>query len=163
MKKLFVISFIANLLLMIVSIMILPEVVAIHFGLGGKPDSWASSYINAMIMGVTHTVIFLIFFFSSDIIHKVPAKYISLPNKDYWLNEENISNAAAIFSKEMYLFGVATFVFMFFIGLLTFQANLSTPVVLREDLLLWGMGIYLGFTIYWIISLILKFKIPKMQ
>ena len=60
----------------------------------------------------------------------------------------------------MFRYGFMTMVLMFTIGLLVIQANLSDPVCLMENRFLWIMGIFGAYTIYWIIALILAFRIP---
>lgn len=160
MRTIFIISFVANLILVIVSFVLSPPVVAIHFGLGGRPDNWAPAYINALIMTGFYVLFFLMFLFTPRLIRATPSKLISLPNKDYWLREENRNRAEAIISTEIYLFGSLTMALLFIVNLLALKANLSKPVIFNEDLF-WGPFIlYIVFTIYWTIRFIRKFKIP---
>lgn len=125
MKVAFILSFAANLILLIVSVFILPSTVAIHFGSGGNPDSWAPSYVHATIMAGVQVLVFLSVLFSAKILRKLPKSLINLPNKDYWLKGENISKTETIISHETLLFGTATLVFLFVVGLLALEANLS--------------------------------------
>jgi len=161
MKTAFILTFVANLLLLAVSYAISPERVAIHFGSGGNPDNWAPSHINALLMAGVHTFVFVSLFFSTKLTRILPRKYVNIPNKSYWMRDENWSKVEFILTKEMYIFGTAIFVFMFIVGLLALQANLSTPVKFREDLFWWPFGLFMAYTIYWTIRLITKFKIPK--
>ena len=48
MRAICYVVFTANVLLMVVSLAILPDQVAIHFGRGGAPDSWASKEVNVL-------------------------------------------------------------------------------------------------------------------
>jgi len=161
MRTVFILAFVANLILLAVSVGISPERVAIHFGPGGTPDNWASSHNNALIMTGVHTLVFVSLFFSTKLTRIFPRKYINIPNKDYWIRDENWNKAESILTKEMYLFGTVIFVFMFFVGLLALQANLSTPVKFREDLFWWPFGLFMVFTVYWTIRLMTRFRIPK--
>ena len=161
MKTAFILTFAANLLLLAVSYAISPERVAIHFGSGGNPDNWAPSHINALLMAGVHTLVFVSLFFSTKLTRIFPKKYINIPNKSYWIQDENWNKAESILTKEMYLFGTIIFVFMFIVGLLALQANLSTPVKFREDLFWWPFGIFMAFTVYWTIRLMTRFRIPK--
>lgn len=156
-------SFIANLVLLILSFLVLPERVAIHFGVGGDPNNWAPVYVHTLIMAGVNTLIFLSFYFTPHLIRLTPGQFISLPNKEYWLNDKNKSRTIDILSKEMYLFGIATFAFLFLVSLLALHANLAEPVRLREDLFWVSFVIYIGFTIYWSIRLISKFRLPKIE
>ena len=47
MHRALIVVFVANLILMAVSLAVQPDQVAIHFGGGGQPDSWASKEFNA--------------------------------------------------------------------------------------------------------------------
>jgi uncharacterized membrane protein len=161
MKMAFILTFAANLGLLAVSYAISPERVAIHFSFGGNPDNWAPSHINALLMAGVHTLVFVSLYFSTKLTRIFPKKYINIPNKSYWIRDENWSKAESILTKEMYIFGTSIFIFMFIVGLLALQANLSTPVKFREDLFWWPFGIFIAFTIYWIIRLMARFRIPK--
>ncbi len=46
------------------------------------------------------------------------------------------------------------------IAVLSLQANLSTPVRLREDLFWWTFGLFMAFTVCWTIRLMTRFKVP---
>ena len=62
----------------------------------------------------------------------LPRRWISLPNRDYWLRLEHRSQAVEKLGRHIWRFGTALFLFMFFAGLLTLRANLSDPVRLDE-------------------------------
>lgn len=163
MRIAFILTFVANLILLVVSVGISPERVAIHFGSGGDPDNWASSHINALIMAGVHALVFFSLFFSTQLTRIFSRKYINIPNKRYWIQDENWGEAEAILTKEMYLFGIVIFIFMFIVGLLALQANLSTPVKFREDLFWWPFGLFMAFTVYWIIRFMTRFRVPEKE
>ena len=50
MRRLMISAFVANLVLTLVSLLILPDPVAIHFRGGGIPDAWASKWTHALIL-----------------------------------------------------------------------------------------------------------------
>lgn len=104
MRTAFILTFVANLLLLAVSVGISPERVAIHFGSGGDPDNWASLHINALIMAGVHALVFFSLFFSTKLTRIFSRKYINIPNKSYWIQDENWGEAETILTKEMYLF-----------------------------------------------------------
>ena len=160
MQAAFILSFLANLVLSLISLAILPERFAIHFGSGGVPDGWASSSTNALMMLGMNTFLFLTFYLSPRIIDKVPARWISLPNRDYWLAPERRRRAVEMLSGYLWQFGTALFLFLFLVGLLSLRANLSDPVRLDEAALLIALGIFLGYTVLWMIALVRAFRIP---
>lgn len=59
MKALFILMFLANVAVTLVSLVLLPDRVAIHFGLRGVADGWASRSVHALLMTGTHVLLFL--------------------------------------------------------------------------------------------------------
>ncbi len=161
MRSAFIVSFVANLVLAIVSTQVLPERVAIHFGAGGAANGWSSTNANALLMAGVDLLLFCSIYFSPWLIERIPARWISLPNRDYWLTPENKERAVKIMREMMWQFGTALFLFLFFTGLLTISANLSEPVRLNEGLLLSGLVVFLVYTGYWTIALVRAFRIPS--
>jgi len=161
MRVAFITSFLANVMVTLVSMLILPERVAIHFGSGGLPDSWASNLNSTLLMLGAHALVFVSLYFSPKLLATMPSRWISLPNRDYWLAPERRSEAVAKFSELMWQFGTAVFLFMLLAGVLTMRANLSKPVRLEEGVLLIGLAIFLAYTAYWTIALLRAFRIPS--
>jgi hypothetical protein len=160
MRTLFFAVFLANVFLWLVSLVVLPDQVAVHFGRGGVPDSWASKESNALIFVLMEIPLFLLFWYAPSLPLGIPPRFVSLPNKDYWLREENRPAFKRRFQDLMDRFGAAFFVFFFCIGVLTFQANLSQPVRLNERLFLLALVLFLGYTVVWTIGLIRAFRVP---
>ncbi len=161
MRVAFITSFLANVMVTLVSLLILPERVAIHFGLGGLPDSWASNLNSTLLMLGVHALVFVSLYFSPKLLATIPSRWISLPNRNYWLAPERRSEAVAKFSQLMWQFGTAVFLFMLLAGVLTMRANLSAPVRLEEGVLLIGLAIFLAYTAYWTIALLRAFRVPS--
>lgn len=161
MRLAFVVSFLANVLLSLASLVILPERVAIHFGIGGAPDGWASSQVSTLLMLGIHVLLFLSLYLSPKLLTKAPGKWVSLPNREYWLAPERRTQTAERFSRSMWQYGTALFLFLFYVGLLTMRANLSDPVQLDERSLLIGLVIFLTYTTIWTVALLRSFRVPK--
>ena len=160
MRKVLIFVFAANLILIAVIFAISPDQVAIHFGGGGRPDSWASREFDAVIFLVMEATLFALFYYAGILPLGVSRKFLNLPNKDYWLQEENLAHLHRKFGYYMVEFGVAIFVFFFCIKLLAMQANLSNPVVLNY---VWFMVVSLVFMIYtlwWLVRLVMGFQVP---
>jgi uncharacterized membrane protein len=158
MRSAMILAFAANLLLVVVYFTVLPDRVAIHFGSGGVPDQWASSHFNAILMTIMNIIVFVPLFFFSKLLCFLPKEYVSIPNKKFWIQEKNWRLAVSILDHEMKSFGTAVFVFLFVLGGFALEANLATPVRLREELFWWPFGLFLGYTGYWTWRLILRFK-----
>jgi uncharacterized membrane protein len=161
MHNAFIASFFANLALALVSFVVLPDRVAIHFGLGGTPDGWASNLTSTLIMISIHVLVFCSLYFSPRLLTSIPSKWISLPNRDYWLQPQHRAQALETFSQRMWQFGAALFLFMFVAGLLTLKANQSDPVRLDERLFLIGLVLFLAYAVFWTIALLRDFRVPR--
>ncbi len=161
MRNLFIVTFLANLMLSVLSLAILPDRVAIHFGSGGAPDGWASNETSTLLMLGVHILVFCALYFSPKLITAVPSKWVSLPNPDFWLSPQRRHLAAEKLTHLLWQFGTAVFVFMLFAGLLTMRANRSDPVRLDESLFLTGLVIFLAYTVYWIVALVRTFRVPR--
>lgn len=160
MRAAFILSFVANLVLTVISLFLMPATAAVHFGSGGKPNGWAPSYVHALIMTGLDAFLFVTLFFSPIFLRRTPARWINLPNKDYWLKDENRSRAEALLAGQLWLFGAVLFAFLFLAGVLALDANLSTPVRFREELFWWPFGLFMAYTAYWTFTLSRIFRIP---
>lgn len=161
MQAAFIVSFLANLALIVASLFILPERVAIHFGAGGMANGWASKGDNTFMMIALHSFLFCSLYFSPFLVSRVPARWVSLPNRDYWLSPPRRSLAIEMISNYMWQMGTALFLLLFVAGLLTIRANLSHPVRLDEGPFFFALLLYLGYTGYWLIALFRAFRIPR--
>jgi uncharacterized membrane protein len=163
MHRALIVVFVANLLLMAVSLAIMPDQVAIHFGGGGRPDSWASKEFNAAIFLVLEVPFFLLFYFAASMTLGVSKKFLNVPNKDYWLQKENLPLFQQKFGRFMAEFGVAIFLFFFCISLLALLANLADPVQLDLRIFLIVFVAYMTYTIVWLVRLVQGLRIPSSQ
>lgn len=161
MKKAFLTIFLLTILFNILSYVMLPDKVAIHFGRGGRADSWASKDLNLLLFLGMEILMFLIFWYSPALVMKIPAKWVNLPNKSFWLAEENKPLTKQKLESLMPEFGIAMFVFFLFISILTLDANLSDPVKLNESMFLLELIIFLVYTVYWCIKFYKSFRVPK--
>ena len=161
MRKAFLILFLLTILFNILSYTMLPDEVAIHFGSGGRADSWAPKEINCFLFFGIDVLLFLLFWYSPTLVMKIPAKWVNLPHKSYWLAEENKPLTRQKMGSLMSEFGVAFFLYFFLISILTVDANLSDPVKLNESLFLAFLIIFLIYTVYWCIKFYKSFRVPK--
>ena len=153
--------FLLVLLFNIFSYFILPENVAIHFGRGGEPDGWSSRGIYLLIMNGVLAIIYVSFYLSPKILDVVPAKYISLPNSEYWLNDENRQEAVRRLTGMMDSFGAVTVLLMLAVSILTVMANRSDPVMLNDGITWILFILYMIYTVWWSVRLLIAFKVPE--
>jgi len=160
-RLLFIISFIANIILILISFIILPPRVAVHFGLYGMPDNWAPNGLHSLLTLGLDTFLFCAMYYSPRFIFSFPKRWVNIPHKDYWLTEDNIPRAKSLVSSLMWEFGIALFLFLFVAGLFTIHANLSVPVKLNEKLFLVAFILFMVYTVYWCIRFFRAFRIPE--
>ena len=160
MRKILIAIFMANLILTAVSLALLPDQVAIHFGGGGRPDSWASKEFNATIFLVLEVPFFLMFYLAPVLPLGVSKKFLNLPNKDYWLQDENRPLFHRKFGSYMAEFGVAIFIFFFCINLLALQANLREPVLLDYKIFMIVFIVFMSYTLWWLVRIVRGFRLP---
>lgn len=143
------------------SYFILPDNVAIHFGGRGAPDSWMSKGAHILIFMVLMAVLYGSFALAPRLLDGVPAKYISLPNRDFWLLDENRPEAIRRMESIMYNFGIATGLLMLGVLILLIAANLSDPVRLDGGIFLVMFISYIAYTAWWLVRVFTAFRIPK--
>lgn len=161
MRRLMISAFVANLVLSLVSLLMLPDQAAIHFRGGGVPDAWASKWANALIVVVIQIPLFALCMSAGRLTLSTPARWLSLPNKDYWLKSENRVELQARFSGLMEEFGLVLFLFLFVVGLLTLEGNLSDPVRLNEPLFLVFFAGFMFYVPYWLVKVFRRLKVPQ--
>ena len=160
MRTLFILAFAANLALAAVSMAVLPDRVAIHFGLGGRPDGWAPAWVNALVFAGMDVLLFVSLFFAPRWAFAFPDRWINLPNKAYWLAPDHRAEAQARMARAMEAFGSALFLFLGVACALVIRANLSDPVRLDERAFLTALGLFFGFTAVWLVRLFRAYRIP---
>lgn len=163
MRILFLATFAANIVLTLVSWVILPDNVAIHFGSHGEPDGWAPVWFHVLIFLAIQVVLFVTIYFGSRMSLGLHGRWVNLPNKSYWLREENLPRAQERVASTMMEFGAALMLLLFVVGLLTIKANLSDPVRLDNELFWPGFILFMAFVLYWCIKFLILFRIPKQE
>jgi len=161
MRKVYILVFVVNIIFIAASLFILPDRVAMHFSGGGKPDSFGSKYVHAAAFAIAETFVFVIFLFIPYIVMKSPPGLMNLPNKKFWLSEENRPALRSKISTLFYEFATAFFVFMFAVNILAVKANLSEPIRLDNKLFFSLLIALLLYTAYWFVKFMLSFRIPK--
>ena len=160
MRAAFIASFAANIVLTLGSLAVLPERVAIHFGARGAADNWASKETNTALLIGTHVLLFALLIVSGRLATMLPARWVNLPNKQYWLQDANRERARALVEAWTMRLGTALFVLLLGLGVLTVQANLSEPVRLNLRLFLPMVGLFLLYTVWWVVRFYRAFRVP---
>jgi len=109
---------------------------------------------------VIEVPLFAFFMAAGRLTLRLPERWVSLPHKDYWLRAENRAELETRFTALMQEFGVVLFLFLFVVGLLTLDANLSDPVRLNETVFLAAFAAYMLYVVYWLVKLVRRLKVP---
>ena len=138
---------------------ILPEMLASHFGLRGKPDGWMSKDGFIVFEVVLLLIIAFLKFGVPHLFKKIPAALVNIPNRHYWLAEERKQHTLEILHREMGWVFVGIVSLMIAVNHLIFQANLSDNKSLPNMFWLVFIG-FLVFILIWFFRFKIIFKIP---
>jgi hypothetical protein len=116
--------------------------------------------VYVIFLVVLHTVLFLALYLLPRLLLKVPAKWVNLPNKSYWLAPERRAQAVVKTARSMQQFGVAVFLLLLAGGVLSLKANFRNPIVLNERAFLACMALFLAYTVFWCVAFYRDFRIP---
>lgn len=161
MRLFFILTFLANLVLILFSFAVLPDRVAIHFGPGGIANGWASRYVNAILMSGMHIFLFCSFWFAPRFMLVVSPRWINIPHKEYWLAPANQQRTLRIIENFMWRFGTVMLLFFLIMNLLILQANLAETVKLNMQIYFPTMGAFFAYTIWWTIGFFMAFRKPQ--
>lgn len=133
----------------------LPEKVASHFGLSGRPDAWSTKTFFATFYLATTGGCALLFLGISFWMSKIPISLINLPNKAYWLSPERKKKTFDFMFHYFLWFASATLLLLLDMFQQSILVHLGKTESLPHPLL--SLGLYISFTIVWSIGLIVKF------
>jgi len=135
----------------------LPDRMATHFGVEGVADAWMSRAGHLLFTAAFPLALGLLFAGLASLIRVLPAHFVNLPNRDYWLAPER--RAATIAMLRARFAWLACLFVAFFGGLhvLVVEANRLTPPRLpMGGLLMVVMGFLMGLML-WIVFLLMRF------
>ena len=136
----------------------LPEIVASHFGTSGTPDDWMPRFGNLCVSSTIFICMTSIMFYAPKLMTILPARFINLPNRDYWMDHNRKKQTIQDVAERMSLFGFVINSFLIFITHMVFVANMSQPVKLDENTVLLALGIFMLFTAGWLFAFIRHFR-----
>jgi uncharacterized membrane protein len=141
----------------------LPETVASHFDGAGHANGWSSKAEFFGVMFGMMALMGLVFLGMPKMISRVPANWISLPYRDYWLSEERRADTMRFIDDQMSWLGVATMLLIVATTQFTIDANLRHHPELPLRFM-WVVWVYLGYSLAWTVYFILHFvRVRKQQ
>lgn len=160
MKCALVIAYLANVILSIVGLLVLPEPVASHFGEDGLPNEWMKPTINFWVMFLVYSLIFILFIGIPSLLRKIPKRLLSLPNKDYWLLEENWAEFNMRLRRRFHQYGFATLMFFFCEAAMVLDANLADPIRLQMEPFWVTFSAFMLYTVLWVSQVFRALALP---
>ena len=126
----------------------LPDPVASHFGSGGQPDAFMSRRAFFVAMALVGGGSVALVFASPLLLRRLPSTLVNLPNREYWLaNEQRRDEAVHRLAGTMGWIGAATTALLVIAIELTVQANLE-QTNLDEQTLLACLIVYCAFVVF---------------
>lgn len=137
---------------------LLPEVVASHFSTDGSADGWMSKQGLTIIHGVVLAVLYLSFYMSGKFNLDGEQKYLSLPNKEYWLQDVRRVQTAEFIARKGIYFSFYTLGFMLLVMQMVFEANLAALVMFDGEAFIFLLLMYGLYISIWTLSFINHFR-----
>ncbi len=134
----------------------LPPQVASHFGAEGHPNGWMSRSFYLAFVGAMPLLFGGVAMLVSWMTHRLPARFLNIPRRDFWLTPERRPETAAFLRRRMFWLAVLMTNFFAGLHLLTVHANQSSPARLSLDGLLALIIVFLLAMMIWTISLLMR-------
>lgn len=138
----------------------LPEIMATHFGGTGRANGWMPREAFVAFQLGLYAVILLSFVGPAQVLGKIPARWFSLPNRDYWLAPERSARTAAHIRRQLWWMASATLLFTVGVTELVIRVNLGAYAALPTAPLLALLGAFLLYTLIWSLRFYRYFRRP---
>jgi len=135
----------------------LPDVVASHFGASGVANGWMPRDTHVLLAQGLFIFLTAMFCFMGWIMSRIPAKWVNLPNKDYWFATEREADTRHHLSGWGYGFGAVVNLFLIFAFHLVYLANLSDPVAFDSTTMMVGLVAFVVASIGATIALLVRY------
>ena len=166
MRILLIITCLANIACAFGSLPWMPERIANHFDLNGVPNQFISPIVNAMLLSVTTgfmgAIILGVSYLMAFSTKHMP-ELVNIPNRDYWMNEENRPKTVRRLCVNVEFIGVASMLFVLLFQWELFRANQMVPPKLEGNSLWVGTGVLLVVITIDIVRMLLSFRLPKTE
>jgi uncharacterized membrane protein len=136
----------------------LPERFATSFNISGEPECWMSRFSYMMYtsaMGSGGVFVIVIFGLIS---RYIPDKWISLPQREYWLASERRAETMGYIFRQMIWFACLPTCFFIALHFSTIHANKLNPIHLPQSEFFTLLGSFLAGTLIWSVLFLLHFR-----
>lgn len=135
----------------------MPDVVASHFDGLGTPNGWSG---RLGFFGLYAAILLLltgVFIYLPGWSEKRTSFGMRIPNREFWLEPEQIESTRLFFRRQMLIIGVAHLGLAIFTMQLAIVANFDQTPRLHHSIA-WALGIYFLFLSGWLIHFFLHFR-----
>lgn len=138
----------------------LPDTMGSHYGMSGRADSYMSKEGFFLFMALVGGGTLVAVFGSAALIRRLPSSLINLPNRSYWLaNDERREIAIGRISELMGGMGVATAALLAVATELVMQANIHRTNFDNSTFMV-VMVAYMGYAVYVLIRKLRLLEVP---
>ena len=177
LHKCYMLAILVVLGIITISIVMLPDYIAIHFGKHSYSDIWACKLWYASVMMGLLIMNWCLIYFSPRVVFWVSPKWVSIPNRTYWLDPQRREITTRKLKSLMDWYGLGSTIFIGLIMILLYHAN--TFLVYREECVVSGFDFSplfprLNFTAFymllwafvifmcgWCVYFFMTFRLPK--
>jgi serine/threonine-protein kinase len=139
----------------------LPETVASHFGVSGKPDGWMSRQSFLLVELITSFIVALLMLAMYAVFALGSMDIMNMPNKEYWTAPERKDATRNMLASFALRFGILLQLFLLAVFILAAQANLNSQPRMSGAVWICLAG-FLGATIVLAARMIWRFmRIPR--
>jgi uncharacterized membrane protein len=135
---------------------LLPDNIASHFNAAGVPDGWSTKQEFVWFGGGTFLGLGLLMGVLPVLMRILPPSLINLPDKEYWLGQDQRDATFQFFTTWSRWFAALTLWLLAIVFHAALVANLKQPAQLSP---LWSLlGVYLLSTVVLLIALVRRFR-----
>ena len=137
----------------------LPNRIATHFNVRGRPDGWMDKTKATWLMVALQLGLPWLLVGMGEVIRYLPTSLINIPRREYWLHTDRREASLAYIRSWIGWVAIAVLLFMMSIGHLTYVANVRgaplNVIVFGSLLVLYLIGIMLL-----VVAMVRRFTVP---
>ena len=160
MRLLFLAAYAANLILAGALLRLHPAGVFAVSSASAAPHAWWANAAPVATLVALDTLLLVAILLASPLLRRCPARWLGIPNADYWLQAANRHGAERKIQARLLSFGTVTFLVLLLarIFVLRFQ---QSPREQPEWWELRGAAIFfLTYSVYWVFGFLRDFRVP---
>ena len=138
----------------------LPAHLATHFDTTGRANGWMTNEQTVrfeLTMGVGSQLFIILVF---GLIRFIPARFVNMPNKEYWQKPENFPLACNVLTRHGLWLSCMLMLWMILLNYQVAEANRAMPPHLDTSGFVVAMATFAVLLIVWFVSIWRQFRVP---